>query len=218
MGDVWVESCSFENICTDRKDRERFLCEETVGKIFKKKVQFSIVDQASCKGLAGVRCTADSGENAVDGKQQIWMAAYEKGLVTERAMEVMREGVSFDKKDRCWLQKRISIGQFLLQPNTNLHTLNKSSPLMIPAEFTDRVNDLIHLPERHPIHLPVELVEVRTDLFVVIGIVFVVALVEHGEDRLAIAAVGWIGFYVGFQKFKIRFQGNTSQKFWVMLP
>ena len=45
-----------------------------------------------------MRCTADSGENAVDGKQLLWMAAYKKGLVTERAMEVMREGVSFEKK------------------------------------------------------------------------------------------------------------------------
>ncbi|MBQ9761878.1 MAG: hypothetical protein IJV82_02240 [Oscillospiraceae bacterium] len=91
VGDVWVESCSFENICTDRKDRELFFCEETVGKIFKKKVQFSIVDEASCNGLDEVRCTADT------GKQLLWMAAYEKGLVTERAMEVMREGVSFDE-------------------------------------------------------------------------------------------------------------------------
>ena len=97
VGDVWVESCSFENICTDRKDRELFFCEETVGKIFKKKVQFSIVDEASCKGLDQVRCTADIGENAVDGKHLLWMAAYEKGLVTERAMEVMREGIGFDE-------------------------------------------------------------------------------------------------------------------------
>lgn len=89
---------------------------------------------------------------------------------------------------------------------------------MLPAEFTDWVNDLIYFPERHAIHLPVEFVEVRTDLFVVIEIVFIVALVEHGEDRLAIAVVWWIGFYVGFQKFKIRFQGNTPKKFWVMLP
>lgn len=97
MGDVRVESCSFENICTERKDRELFFFEETVGKIFKKKVQFSIVDEASCKGLDGVRCTADTGENAVDGKHLLWMTAYEKGLVTERAMEVMREGIGLDE-------------------------------------------------------------------------------------------------------------------------
>jgi transposase len=63
-----------------------------------------------------------------------------------------------------------------------------------------------------------ELVEACTDLLVVIGIVFVVAFVEHGEDRLTVPEVRWMGFDVGFQKFKIRFQGNTSQKFWVMLP
>lgn len=83
---------------------------------------------------------------------------------------------------------------------------------MFPAEGADRVDNTIHVPERHAIHLLVELVEVRADLFVVIGIVFIVALVEHGEDRLAIAVVWWIGFYVGFQKFKIRFQGNTPKK------
>lgn len=97
VGDVWVESCSFENIRTDRKDRELFFCEETVGKIFKKKVQFSIVDEASCKGLDRVRCTADTGKNTIDGKQLLWMAAYEKGLVTERAMEVMRDEAGFDE-------------------------------------------------------------------------------------------------------------------------
>lgn len=42
--------------------------------------------------------------------------------------------------------------QFHLQPYTYLDTFNESSPFMIPAELADRVDDLIHLPERHPVH------------------------------------------------------------------
>jgi len=53
---------------------------------------------------------------------------------------------------------------------------------MIPAEFAYGINDLIHLPELHPVHLLVELIEVRTDLLVVIGVVFVVAFVEHLQN------------------------------------
>ena len=89
---------------------------------------------------------------------------------------------------------------------------------MIPAEFTDWVDNLIHLPERHSVHLLVELIEVRAVLFVIVGIVFVVALVKHGEDRLTITEIRRLGFDIGFQSVKISFQGKTSQKFWVMLP
>ena len=53
---------------------------------------------------------------------------------------------------------------------------------MIPTELTDWVDNPIHLPERHSIHLLVELVEVRTDLFVVIGAVFVVTFVQHSQN------------------------------------
>ena len=43
---------------------------------------------------------------------------------------------------------------------------------MIPAELTDRIDDVIHLPQGHSVHLLVELIEVRLYLLVVIGIVF----------------------------------------------
>jgi len=89
---------------------------------------------------------------------------------------------------------------------------------MIPAEFTDRVDDLVHLSQGHPIHLLVEYVEVGFYLLVVVGIIFIVAFVEHGQNGLPIAVVWWMGFDIGFQCFKICFQGNTSQKFWVILP
>ena len=63
---------------------------------------------------------------------------------------------------------------------------------MIPAEIAHQVNDLIHLPEQHSVHLLVELIEVLTDLLIVIGIVFFVAFVEQGQDRLAISQVRWM--------------------------
>ena len=48
---------------------------------------------------------------------------------------------------------------------------------MIPAEFADRVDDLIHLPQGHSVHLPVEFIEVRLYLLVIVGIVFVEAFI-----------------------------------------
>ena len=89
---------------------------------------------------------------------------------------------------------------------------------MIPAELADRVSNAIHLPERHSIHLLVELVEVRLYLLVIVGIVLVVALVEHSQDGLSIPEVRRMDIDVRFYCFQISFQGNTSRKFWVMLP
>ena len=60
---------------------------------------------------------------------------------------------------------------------SNLYPLNESSLFVIPAELTDRVNNFVYLPERHSIHLLVQLVEVRTDLFVIIRTVFVVTFI-----------------------------------------
>ena len=90
-GDVWIESCSFENISTDRADRELFFCEETVGKIFKKKVQFCIADTSSCSGLERVKCTAQEKQAAepIDGA---WLLAVEQGIKLGKSLQelVMR--------------------------------------------------------------------------------------------------------------------------------
>lgn len=69
---------------------------------------------------------------------------------------------------------------------------------MIPAEFTDRVDDLIHLPEGHSVHLLVEGIKIRFDLFVV-WVVFAVAFVEHGQDRFAVTKV-WRVLYNVFSQ------------------
>lgn len=96
VGDVWVESCSFEDIRTDRKDRELFFCEETVGKVFKKKVQFCIADIASCKGLDGIKCTVDE-KTPKNPEGDLWVQAMQRGIGVEKAMEAMREGISWDE-------------------------------------------------------------------------------------------------------------------------
>ena len=89
---------------------------------------------------------------------------------------------------------------------------------MIPAEFADWVYDFIHLLQGHTVHLLIELIEVCLYLLIIVGIMFVVALVEHVQDRLTIPEIRWMLCNIGFQSIKISFQGNTSQKFWVMLP
>ena len=85
---------------------------------------------------------------------------------------------------------------------------------MIPAEFADRIDDVIHLPERHSVHLLVELMEVRTDLFVIVGIVFVVAFVEHGQDGVAVPKVWWMLCNVPFQSFQEFFHVHHLLKCW----
>ena len=93
--DVWVESCIFENIRTDRKDRELFFCEETVGKILKKKVQFCIADTASCSGLNGVKYTLED-QTPEDPLEELWLKAAERGIRVEKAIEAVREGIRWD--------------------------------------------------------------------------------------------------------------------------
>ena len=85
---------------------------------------------------------------------------------------------------------------------------------MIPAQLTDRIDNFVHLPERHSVHLLVELMEVRTDLLVIVGIVFVVAFVEHGEDRLTVPEVWWMLRNMPFQNFQEFFHGHHLLKCW----
>ena len=80
---------------------------------------------------------------------------------------------------------------------------------MIPAQLTDGINDSVYLLQGHTVHLPVELVEVFLDLLIIVRVVLVVALVEQGQNRLAIAVVGWVLLDVGFQGFKELFHDIT---------
>ena len=51
---------------------------------------------------------------------------------------------------------------------------------MVTAQLADRIDDLIHLPQGHSVHLLVKLIEIRLYLLIIVGIVLVVAFVEHG--------------------------------------
>ena len=66
--------------------------------------------------------------------------------------------------------------------NTNLDTFNEASLFVIPAELADQIYDLIHIPDGHSVHLPVKFVEIRFDFIVVIGAIFIVALVKQPQD------------------------------------
>ena len=50
--------------------------------------------------------------------------------------------------------------QFLFQFNFHPYTLNKPRSLVVTAESTDRVDNSVHLPERHTIHHLVEVVAI----------------------------------------------------------
>jgi hypothetical protein len=51
VGDVYVSACKFSRIRTDRKDKKLFHCVETVGRFYKRKKEFDILDEESCTGL-----------------------------------------------------------------------------------------------------------------------------------------------------------------------
>ena len=99
----------------------------------------------------------------------------------------------------------------MCQENTQANPFDESSLLVIPAELADRIYNVVHLPQWHPVHLLVELVEVCADLLVVIWAVFVVALVGHGQDRFSIPEVWGILCDISSQFFKVSFQVNHLQ-------
>ena len=57
VGESLIEHSSFSDIRTSREDKEIVVGEETVGKIFKYKVQISIIDEESCIGLENISYT-----------------------------------------------------------------------------------------------------------------------------------------------------------------
>ena len=58
---------------------------------------------------------------------------------------------------------------------------------VVTAEGADRVDDPIHLLQGHAVHSLAQHLEVRADLFVVVGVVRVVAFVEHGQNGVCVA-------------------------------
>ena len=62
--------------------------------------------------------------------------------------------------------------------------MDKASSFVIPAEGTDGIDDLIHLPQLHTVHCLVELIEILLDLGVV-----------HRIDFRQLLSRGKITFY-----------------------
>ena len=93
-----------------------------------------------------------------------------------------------------------AFAQFRLQSNTNFDSLYKPCPLMVTAEFAHRVDNLIHLPQGHTVHLPIELVETVTNLLGIALVGFCVGAVELIQHRPAIriAGVKRMGQHIGF--------------------
>ena len=65
---------------------------------------------------------------------------------------------------------------------------------MSPAEGADHINDPIHLPEGHPVHLQVQIGKGCFDLSIIQPITFTVSVVQHIQDGVAvtITVVGWV--------------------------
>ena len=93
--------------------------------------------------------------------------------------------------------------QFFLQQNTNLDSFNETRPLVIPAELAYWVDDPIHLPQLHAVHQAIELIEIHLYLLVIVWIAFVVAFIEHSQNRLPIPIIGWMCINIDFQFLKI---------------
>ena len=73
--------------------------------------------------------------------------------------------------------KRDFLFEFHCQPEPSFDTFHEPGSLMISAQPADRVYDPVDLLQRHPVHLLVQLMEISLDLFVVVRVMFIVALV-----------------------------------------
>ena len=82
--------------------------------------------------------------------------------------------------------------QLLTQANTNLDALNESCLLVIPAEGTDGVDDLIDFLKRFAIYEPVAFLEVSFDGCVIKTAGFVIGIEEHLQDVLRVVGIVWL--------------------------
>lgn len=58
---------------------------------------------------------------------------------------------------------------------------------MSPAEGTDHIDDPIHIPERHPVHPPVQFFKSFSELHTIHPVVFTVPVIKHIQDGSAIS-------------------------------
>ena len=67
--------------------------------------------------------------------------------------------------------------ELITQRDTDTYAFDESRLLMIPAEGTDRIDDLIHTPQGNAVHGLVQRMEVVFDFVIVQGVGFAVGLV-----------------------------------------
>jgi len=82
---------------------------------------------------------------------------------------------------------------------------------MVPAQCTHRVDDPVHVPQFHAVHLSVEFVEVLLDGSIVHPVGFRVSFVEQCQYRIAVSEVWRIFCDIASQFFKVLFQINHLQ-------
>ena len=90
VGTTWIEECTFKNVATTREDLEITNCEETVGKVFKKKKQFCIIDEDSCTGLQQIRIISKADITEMQ-LPKILIRAVEKGILTQKQADELRD-------------------------------------------------------------------------------------------------------------------------------
>ena len=67
---------------------------------------------------------------------------------------------------------------FLSQSNTYLNTVDKAGLLMIPAESTDGIDDLVQFCQRNPIQKTIQFMEILFYLYTAAPLQFFVAFIQ----------------------------------------
>lgn len=80
---------------------------------------------------------------------------------------------------------------------------------MIPAEGTDGVDYLVHLPQGLTVHGTVEFVEVLADGFVVHAVELGIAFVNHLQNGFTVTQIRLLGENIVPQGFKIGFHDSS---------
>ena len=82
---------------------------------------------------------------------------------------------------------------------------------MVTAQPANRVDDLIHLPQLHSVHLPIQFVEVFPDRSIIHLVGISVGFVEQCQYRFTVSEVWRIFCDMGSQSLEIVIQANHLQ-------
>ena len=74
--------------------------------------------------------------------------------------------------------------------DADTYAFDESRLLMIPAQRTDRINDIIHLPQGRAVHCLIQRMEVGLDFVIVHDAGFAVGFVQYSEDESSLLRSG----------------------------